>query len=133
MKTIALSGILAFSMAAQTPTEPAPLVQLIRKPKIGAAPVRPYAEARATVDVVGMTSVTGTPEIWLMEAHQSFASVEDLEKAIGAVAPATPTNEYTGRTGATGRIRRSECSPRRGISTFRSIGSGRVAKLISAS
>ena len=96
MKTIVLSGMLAFSMTAQVPTEPPPLVQLIRKPRIGAAPVRPYAEARAGVDVVGMTSVTGMPETWLMEGHQSFAGVEDLDKAIGALAPASTTNEYSG-------------------------------------
>jgi hypothetical protein len=98
MKIIALSGMIAFSMAAQTPTEPPPLVQLIRKPNISAAPVRPYAEAKATVNVVGMTAVTGMPETWLVEAHQSFASIEDLDKAASAATTGGPAHPYAGPT-----------------------------------
>jgi hypothetical protein len=95
MRIIALSGILAFSMTAQTPAEPPPLVQLIRKSNISAAPVRPYAEARAAVNVIGMTAVTGMPETWLVEAHQSFASIEELDKAASAATAAGPASGYT--------------------------------------
>jgi len=34
-----------------------------------------------------MVSITGEPEAWQIESHQSFASIEDLDKAVGAVAP----------------------------------------------
>jgi hypothetical protein len=98
MKTILLAGMIASSMAAQTMTEPPPLLQLIRKPRIGASPIRPYAEARAAVNVIAITAVTGMPEVWLMEAHLAFASIEDLDKAVGAVAPAGPLNESSSQT-----------------------------------
>src|ERR1035441_1285771 len=88
MKTILLAGILALSAAAQAPTEPPPILQLIRRPGTVVAPIRPYADAGAVVDVLGMVSITGPPEAWQIESHQSFASIEDLDKAVGPVAPA---------------------------------------------
>ena len=88
MKTILLAGILALSAAAQAPTEPPPILQLIRRPGTVVAPIRPYADARAAVEVLGMVSITGPPEAWQIESHQSFASIEDLDKAVGPVAPA---------------------------------------------
>jgi hypothetical protein len=88
MKTILLAGILALSAAAQAPTEPPPILQLIRRPGAVVAPIRPYADARAAVEVLGMVSITGLPEAWQIESHQSFASIEDLDKAVGPVAPA---------------------------------------------
>ena len=87
MKTILLGGILAISAAAQTLTEPPPILQLIRRPGSFIAPLRPYADARAAVDVLGMASITGVPEAWQIESHPSFASIEDLDKAIGPAAP----------------------------------------------
>jgi len=87
MKTILLVGILAFGAAAQAPTEPPPILQLIRRPGTVIAPIRPYADARAAVDVLGMVSITGPPEAWQIESHQSFASIEDLDKAVGPIAP----------------------------------------------
>jgi hypothetical protein len=88
MKTILLAGILALSAAAQAPTEPPPILQLIRRPGTVVAPIRPYADAGAAVEVLGMVSITGPPEAWQIESHQSFASIEDLDKAVGPVAPA---------------------------------------------
>jgi hypothetical protein len=88
MKTILLGGILAFSAAAQAPTEPPPILQLIRRPGAVTAPIRPYADARAAIDAVGMVSITGPPEAWQIESHQSFASIEDLDKAVGTFGPA---------------------------------------------
>jgi hypothetical protein len=69
---------------AQGPTDPPPIVELVRKPGFATAPVRHYADARANVDVVGMTSLTGLPETWLMESHYTFASVEDTDRALDA-------------------------------------------------
>ena len=49
-----------------------------------AGAIRPYGDARAAVNVIGMTSVTGLPETWLVEEHYSFASVEDTDRALDA-------------------------------------------------
>jgi hypothetical protein len=35
-----------------------------------------------------MASITGLPEAWQIELHQTFASIEDLDKAVGTVGPA---------------------------------------------
>jgi len=83
MKIILLGGILVFSAAAQAPTEPPPILQLIRWPGAVMAPIRPYADAKAAVDALGMVSITGAPEAWQIELHQSFAGIEDLDKAAG--------------------------------------------------
>jgi hypothetical protein len=85
MKIILLGGILAFIAAAQAPTEPPPILQLIRRTGAVTAPIRPYADARVAVDALGMVSITGQPEAWQIESHQSFASIEDLDKAAGPV------------------------------------------------
>jgi hypothetical protein len=34
-----------------------------------------------------MTSITGVPETWLVEAHESFGSIEALDKGLSSVAP----------------------------------------------
>lgn len=97
MKTLLLFGILALGAAAQT-TEPPPIIKLIRKPGTDANAPRRYAAAKAAVDVVGMIAVTGLPETWLVEQHYSFASVEDLDKAISSP-PAAGPSDSLGQSG----------------------------------
>lgn len=87
MRTLLLAGILTFYAAAQTPTEPPLLIQVIRAPGSDGASIRPYLNAVAT-NVLGMRSVTGVSETWLIEAHDSFVSIEELDKAISAGSPA---------------------------------------------
>jgi hypothetical protein len=72
---------------AQIPTEPPPILQLIRKPGINAQPIRPYGDAKAAVNVIGMSAMTGQPETWLMESHLTFASIEELDRGLTSVAP----------------------------------------------
>jgi hypothetical protein len=84
---------LAISAFAQSPADPAPFLQLTRVPN-GSKTVRPYQSAKAAIDVVGMTSMTGLPETWLVEGHQTFGSIEDLDTALHAVAPTGPANEF---------------------------------------
>lgn len=91
MRIILFAGIITSCLWAQGPTEPPPIIQLTRRPGIGGKPVRPYANARAAVDVVGMTAMTGLPETWLLEVHQSFASIEDLDKGLTGAAASSPT------------------------------------------
>ncbi|MGA2412087.1 MAG: hypothetical protein ABSG46_17095, partial [Candidatus Binataceae bacterium] len=80
MKTILLAVLAVCAAVAQNMTEPPPLVRLHRR--LGAASAGPYADARSPVNVVGMAAVTGPPENWLIEVHDSFASIEAVDKSI---------------------------------------------------
>jgi hypothetical protein len=84
MKTLLLAGLAVSAAAAQSLTEPPSLVRLHRH--LGGASVRPYADAHISVNVVGMAAITGRPETWLIEVHDSFASIEGVDKAL----PPTP-------------------------------------------
>jgi hypothetical protein len=75
---------------AQGPSDPPRIIEVVRKPGTAVAPVRPYGQARAAINVVGMTAVTGMPESWFVESHYSFASVEDLDKGLTSVAAVRP-------------------------------------------
>ncbi len=58
--------------------------------------MRPYADARAAVNVIGMAAITGEPETWFLEMHDSFASIEDLDRGLTSVPPsrtATDTSD----------------------------------------
>jgi len=80
MKSILLAVLAVCAAVAQSLTEPPALVRLHRC--LGAASARPYADARSPVNVVGMAAVTGPAENWLIEVHDSFASIEDVDKSI---------------------------------------------------
>jgi len=86
MKTILLAVLAVCAAVAQSLTEPPPLVRLHRR--LGTASARPYADARSPVNVVGMAAVTGPPENWLIEVHDSFASIEAVDKSIPPPIPA---------------------------------------------
>jgi hypothetical protein len=81
MKTLLLAGLLAGAAAAQM-TEAPPVIQVVRKPGTGSASSKPYADAKAAVEVLGLTAVTGLPETWMIESHPSFVSIEDLDRAM---------------------------------------------------
>jgi hypothetical protein len=87
MKILLFAGIMASCVCAQGPTDPPPIIQLTRKPGIGGKAVRPYADAKAAIDVMGITAMTGLPETWFMELHQTFGSLEDLDRGLTAVTP----------------------------------------------
>lgn len=80
MKTSLLATLAVCAAVAQSLTEPPLLLRLHRH--LGAASARPYADARITVNVVGMAAVTGPPETWLIEVHDSFASIEDVDQSV---------------------------------------------------
>lgn len=84
MKIILLAALAVCAAAAQSLTEPPPLLRLHRH--VGAASVRPYADARVPVNVVGMVAMTGPSETWLIEVHDSFAGIEDVDKSIRPLA-----------------------------------------------
>src|ERR1035438_5577580 len=86
---LAMAGI----AAAQGPSDPPPFLQLTRVPN-GSKSGRNYQAARAGVDVIGFSSMTGVPETWYMEPHPTFASIEALDRALQAVAPPAPANQF---------------------------------------
>jgi hypothetical protein len=84
MTRLMLLAVMGTGAFAQAPTDPPPILEIVRKPGYAVGPVRPYADARANINVIGMTSMTGLPETWLVEAHYSFASIEDTDRALDA-------------------------------------------------
>jgi hypothetical protein len=93
MRILLLAGILSGAAFAQGLTEVPPIIQLVRKPGTGGASMKPYANVGAAVNVIGLTSVTGLPETWLVEAHYSFASVEELDQRLSALAPVRASSD----------------------------------------
>src|SRR5512133_1619679 len=77
---------LLFAVCAfpQTPTEPPVLVQIVRNTGF-ASTLRPYTQAHAALNVLGMLSITGEPETWAVEIHNSFAGIEALDKALASL------------------------------------------------
>jgi hypothetical protein len=74
-KITLLAGILATCAAAQPPN----IIRVIRNGSI-----QLYFEARAAVNVIGMSSISGLSETWLIELHDTFGSLEDLDRALSA-------------------------------------------------
>ncbi len=90
-----LLAVCAGSALAQGLTDVPPILQLIRKPGTqGNGTIRPYAQARAAVDAIGMATITGVPETWNIELHQTFAEIEDLDRAIASSAVGAGTPAY---------------------------------------
>lgn len=79
-KITLLAGIFVSSAFAQPPE----IIRIIRN---GA--IQPYLEARAPVPVVGMSSISGISETWLVELYDSFGSLEDLDKALSTTPSAS--------------------------------------------
>jgi hypothetical protein len=86
-----LPVVMTVSAAAQGLVEPPPIVQIVRKPGTAVESIKPYTDSGAAVQVIGMRSVTGLPETWMVEAHYSWASIEDLDQKVSALA-ATPVS-----------------------------------------
>jgi len=99
VKTILIGGVLAFEVLAQSITEPPLLVQLIRRAGTDAPSIPAYADARAAVNVFGMTSITGPAETWFLETHNSFGSIEDVMEAHSAMLDRDPGDRFGGLSG----------------------------------
>jgi hypothetical protein len=93
MKLLLLLAALTASSGAQSLTDVPPILQVIRKPGTGGVgTLRPYNGAKAAVDAIGMAAITGLPETWNVELHQSFAEIEDLDRAMAS--PALRGSDY---------------------------------------
>lgn len=84
MRIFVVAGFVAGCAWAQFADVP-PVIQVIRRAGTGSVSSKQYADAKAQVEVIGLTSVTGPPETWMIEAHPSFMSIEDLDKAMAPV------------------------------------------------
>jgi len=88
MRTFPAALLLIFGVCATVvaqPTEPPTFIRLVRswsRSAPGQRLIQPYADAKAAVTVLGMTSISGLPETWLVEAHDSFASIEELDQKL---------------------------------------------------
>ena len=84
-----LAALLGFSVLAQA--DPPTVIRVIRNAQrsgnIG------YAEAKDAITVLGATSVTGPSETWSFEMLDSFASMEDLDKALSMMSTGVPYSD----------------------------------------
>jgi hypothetical protein len=83
MTTNLIVLILGFWPVAQVFADPPELLRVIRNVQ-DAQTTHAYADARAAVDVLGMRVVSGLDEAWLMEMHDSFASIEGVDQALAS-------------------------------------------------
>src|SRR5882724_12496179 len=82
MKLTLIGLLMTIAALAQTAGDAPNLVKIIRNGSI-----QPYSLGNARVNVVGMMAISGLTETWLIEMHDSFGSLEDLDKALAAIAP----------------------------------------------
>lgn len=94
MRIFLLLAVVAWGAAAQTFTEPPPLIRVGRSSGTNAAAIQPYSDAGAQVNVVAMTSITGPAETWLIEAYDSFGAIENTDKTIHLPAGAGANNPF---------------------------------------
>ena len=68
-------GLALFAAAA----DPSALIRVVRTTTSASAdydPIQAYENAQIQANVLGIQSLTGSPEAWLIEYHDSFASIE---------------------------------------------------------
>jgi hypothetical protein len=78
----ALLIALVVSLTAQAQVAP-PILRLIRSS--GLNPNTPYASAGPAIQVLGLRSMTGVGETWLIEQHPTFQSIEEVDKGLRSV------------------------------------------------
>src|SRR4030088_2649731 len=85
MKPLLFGALLISCAAAQIPSEPPVLIRFSRSAARGTGTVliQQYVNAKARVPVLGMYGISGKPETWLIEMHDSFGSIESLETSVG--------------------------------------------------
>jgi hypothetical protein len=75
MRSILLASFLASCALAQPPS----LIRVIRQGSI-----QPYVSGQAQVNVLATSVIAGPAENWLIELHDSFASLENVDQALVA-------------------------------------------------
>jgi hypothetical protein len=64
--------------------QPPNLIRVVRQGNIG-----PYINGQAPVNVFGMSAISGPAENWLLEMHDSFASLENVDRILSRASPLT--------------------------------------------
>jgi hypothetical protein len=83
IRSTLFAAILTSLFLAQAHGQAPTLIRIIRNaPASDADPIQPYVNASTQVNVVGARAVTGSAESWLIEAHDSFASIETTLNAL---------------------------------------------------
>ena len=85
MRAVSLFLILAASISAQSPGDPLTLIRIVRKHVSPRNPISLYTNAKPALQVMGLKSITGNSQAWLLEAHGTFGSLEDADRALAAV------------------------------------------------
>jgi hypothetical protein len=78
----ALLGVCTVALA-----DPPALIRVIRNISPNAAAIQPYVNAKAAAQVLGLRSVSGLQETWLIEQHDSFTSIEEIDRALNSAQP----------------------------------------------
>jgi hypothetical protein len=78
MRPFLLACLAACSALAQPPS----LIRIVRQGNIGA-----YNSGQASVNVFGMSAIAGPGESWLIEMHDTFASLEAVDQAVAGFNP----------------------------------------------
>jgi hypothetical protein len=78
LKKLPLLCLIPLAAMAQELTDPPPLIQVVRYPNQTTC-CQKYADAGMDLIVIGMTAIQGASDVWQVEAHSSFASVEQLD------------------------------------------------------
>jgi len=71
-----------FSVCAVALAEPPALIRMVRNVPNNASAIQPYVSGKAAGVVLGLRAVSGLRETWLTELHDSFASIEDIDRAL---------------------------------------------------
>ena len=84
MRAITMGLLLSPGMTGQTLLEPPILMRLIREPSRGSAAqlTKAYAGSGQGTLVLGATAITGMPESVFVEAHDSYAGIEAMDRVI---------------------------------------------------
>jgi hypothetical protein len=72
----AILGVCAVALA-----DPPALIRVVRNVPYNGA-IQPYVNRKAAALVLGLRAVSGLQETWLTELHDSFASIEDTDRAL---------------------------------------------------
>jgi hypothetical protein len=83
MKTKLIALLLGCWPIAQAWADPPMLLRVIRNAQ-DVEPRRTYADARTAVNVLGMRTISGLNDAWVMELHDSFASIEAVDQALAS-------------------------------------------------
>ena len=77
---LALGPAAAFAQGVSEPPVYLRFLRTLGRPDLPL--VQSYGQAEANVIVFGTTSISGNQESWLIECHDSFASIEDLDQKL---------------------------------------------------